>query len=185
MLFLGERSSQSECALFGPFRSFFRRIKAVPSVAYARDSYVGAPATVFCFPHIFEPASVVNRGVTIEQILRRRGFAHIFPTIVRPVFVNMVNFMFGPRASHPQPNDAVRVIMPSLDNNSNVTVFGYRSSLGAWSDAVGWGIQVIKQPRIGVIREKMSHILTGEISISVFVASDHIGTLAQMPLLVN
>jgi hypothetical protein len=60
---------------------------------YKRDSFVSC--------------GVVFLLASISMVFGRRGSSQIAPTIVRTVFVDVVDFVSWPLARHQQPNDAV------------------------------------------------------------------------------
>lgn len=69
--------------------------------------------------HAFITASIVFLSSTVSMILGRRGFSKIFPLVIRFIFIDMVNFIFGPLSSHPHPNNTVRKIVFTLDSDFN------------------------------------------------------------------
>jgi hypothetical protein len=56
---------------------------------------------------------VVFLHATISMVFRRRSFTKIFPTVIRPIFVYMIDFFSWPGSCHPKPNNSMcKIVMP-------------------------------------------------------------------------
>jgi hypothetical protein len=186
MLRLGEFASESYRGCLVRLGSAFWRSIPTQTVFYAAALDFCAPAVGRRFPHAFESASVVNWRFAVMQVLGRRGFSQIRPSVVGRFAVNVINFMSRPLACHKKPDEPVRVIMFSIDNNSYVSVFGKRACFISALFEIGRRLPVIEPARVKAVFKQFAYSFCCEIGVSVFVpASHHQGTLAQMPLLVN
>lgn len=167
------------------FGGFLRRDERAEAAFNFFELDVSVPATALGFPYSFESRSVVYGSASVAEILRRRSFANIFPTVVAGVFVPVINFVFGPCSSFPKPNDSVREIVSAFNDDSYSTVLGSRARAFSRFFEIGRSLSVEQPSRSFVIVKEFANKLCRKISVSVFVSARHSGTLAQMPLLVN
>jgi hypothetical protein len=71
----------------------------------------------------------------IELILRVRGVAQIFPTVVQAVAIFVVDLAFGPFSRHPEPRETACFVQaaPEPDKKSSVSKAIRRNAADPWS----------------------------------------------------
>ncbi len=133
--------------------------------------------------HAFMAGFVVFLRSSVAMVLGWSGLPKIFPAVIRLIFVTMIDLVFRPRASHPEPDDSVRhvvfAINPDLD--SVVSLFTPRDF--SYGRADGKPHSPGQQPGAPVVSENFSDVSSCEIVMRFFVG--HFRMLTSEGVIVN
>lgn len=117
------------CGIYPCCNSLFFGFKKPKMLHLFVNSYVGSP-----FSSLNMPANpLVSGSVTfyfsyVHHVLRFCSTAKIAPSVVRWVFINVINLMRRPIPRHHGPNNPMRLIQPTFYANQNPSLCGFMPS---------------------------------------------------------
>jgi len=170
MLYFCPFSMKAFCSFTVSCIGFFGRIKKPKIISdslvlYAREKFLRSRREA----HSFVACFVVFLRTSISMVLRRSRLTQVIPSVVRLIFVNMVNFVFGPFSCHPKPDDAVHHVFLSPNSYFYASAgllktgyFSYGSSYRKFNFPAQFS-------SVSVIAKKLSDLLRGKISVCVFM----------------
>ena len=124
--------------------------------------------------HAFIARFVIFLSATISVILRRRSVAQIFPSVVRLVFISVIDFVFRPFASHVQPRKAMGHILMAVDSDFDSAFFLFGTGGFACGISLGQCDYPSKNSGQRIVVQNRFEIFLRQIAQRIFVASCHV-----------
>lgn len=117
---------------------------------------------------------VLNRA--IQKVLTTCSLTKVFPFVVEPVSVNVIDFKFGPRPSHVQNSQTMRHILATPNRyfySLPKSVPGYPSNFMAFPTMFWDGLLSIKFSRFRVIFKTAAELFRSNVGFRIFMPPLH------------